>query len=159
MKSRAVLEEIGFANEKHFFVSYLLANGLGGSPPRLPTSFGTWLLISIEWTCYSDSAIRELITEIIADGAVSIDIWGRSSERVHVIAEELAMLDNPRAIVITIRLAWEDESSLVEKISHFIFSYTVGEQFKSECSWVVLSVDGNHSKEVIADLIKSAAAE
>lgn len=116
---------------------------------EFPTDFIGCLLVCTDWSKRKDLELTRLISALITRGAVFLGFWGLGSERVHDLAEDLLMLDNPNAPVLPIPVAWEDEGTLEKELYNFVFAYEADDQFQGECSWVVLNIDGCIPRERI----------
>jgi hypothetical protein len=125
----------------------------GPQAMNFPTDFIGCLLSCADWSKRQDQELSKLIEALITKGAVFLGFWGFGSERVHDIAEDLLMLDNPNAPMLPIPVAWEDQESLEEELYNFVFAYAVDEQFQTECSWIVLNIDRCISRERIVTAI------
>jgi hypothetical protein len=148
---------VGRINGKNVFVVTAPMDVAVEQPTIIPTTFSAWLLLCSDWSRYGDDNLRSLFTRLIANGAVFLGMWGRSSERAHDIADELLILDNPRADLVPIPTSWEDEYDLVEELWHFLFSYTVDEHFAAECSWIIANLDPKPSEDDLAVLLNDIA--
>jgi hypothetical protein len=146
-------------NGKNVFVATAPMDVAVEQSTIIRTTFSAWLLLCSDWSRYGDESLRSLFMRLIANGAVFLGMWGRSSERAHDIADELLMLDNPRADLVPIPTSWEDEYDLIEELWHFVFSYTVEEHFAAECSWIIANLDPKSSEDDLAELLNDIARE
>jgi hypothetical protein len=126
---------------------------------QFPTDFIACLLLATDWSDYPEDPVKCLISELIVQGAVFLGFWGAHSATAHGLAEDMLMLDNPRARALPIPIAWEDQNTLAEEIWHFVFSYTVDAQFQDQCSWIIISIDGNLTCSNIMDLAEGLTEE
>jgi hypothetical protein len=150
---------VGEIAGKNILVAQGPVDFLASDLPSLPTCFSAWLLLSNDWSTYAEEDLRVLFTRLIASGAVFLGMWGRGSAKAHDIADELLMLDNPRASLLPIPISWEDEDDVTEEMWHFVFSYSVDDQFAAECTWVAASMDGQHCGQDLIKLIRAAAEQ
>ena len=153
------LEAVAEINGKRFFWAELCSGQIEFSHAGAPTAFIACLLLCTDWSRHDSFELNRLIAKLVANGAVFLGFWGLGSERLHNIAEDLLMKETPEAGQLPIPVSWEDEEKIEDELFHFVFSYETDAQYQSDCSWVVLSVDGDISRGEIERVFNCLATQ